>query len=689
MTKPLCSNAEGRTKHVAARAAMAVLLSLSMMPAAALAVGVDDSGASALAQEEAQDEATYVLMNIPYDDFYKAEIKNDVKVDGFTSATKTKTRTGTLSGGSYHADDSGESILGVTYAVKLGEGVTLEDVAKLGGKKITDADKLEITTTNRGQTSTTTYEGKDAIYEAPSYSYYVLSEAPTSYKELTIANGVASFGAVSSAFKSVSAKAPTLSTESNYGDYQLTFGDDLKTAMFGESGEGTVYAVTINTTDGTGYGLRHLENIWRVTNLAWSCGFTSSVHGCPTSSAHYESMMGKTINSVTYYTSAGVFKISVGNIYVPVKFADMDASVETVQKGVQSAAVELPELPTGYTASYSIEGWNAAVAIKDGKLTIPSNQANGSYTLVVSDSSGKYASFSASFEIKANAAVELNSAKGTLATLDGSDVSAYASAITSVTIDGKEYSASGRGAVAIFNADGTIIAGSDPIAAMKNGESVAMTIKATGYNDLTVTYTKTFTDVVAGSWYVSGINYVADKGIMTGYGNSLLFGVNKPLTRAELAVIMWRIAGQQPENYDCSKAVNETELKDIADGQFYTDAANWAVKNGVFNGYVNASGERVFDPNGAVSLDQLLTVLGNYAAEPYEVDAAKLSALDKYADASSVRSWAKQAVAWGTEVGLVSGCDLGGTYEIRSSENMSRERIAVVLMNAFENGILE
>lgn len=35
--------------------------------------------------------SNYVLVNIPYADFYKADIRNDVEVDVFTSATKSKT----------------------------------------------------------------------------------------------------------------------------------------------------------------------------------------------------------------------------------------------------------------------------------------------------------------------------------------------------------------------------------------------------------------------------------------------------------------------------------------------------------------------------------------------------------------------------------------------------------------------
>ena len=67
-----------------------------------------------------------------------------------------------------------------------------------------------------------------------------------------------------------------------------------------------IYGVTVNTTDGTNYGLRHLENIWRGSMLSWGTGYTTEVHGCPVSSAHYKSIMGKTIDSVTYYTDKGM-----------------------------------------------------------------------------------------------------------------------------------------------------------------------------------------------------------------------------------------------------------------------------------------------------------------------------------------------------------------------------------------------
>ena len=104
-----------------------------------------------------------MLMNIPYDDFYKAELKNnDVKVDAFTSATLNKSRTaGMMNGNSaYHVDPNGTDVTGVTFPVKVSDLSLLKDQ-----KQVTDSDSVTITVTNRGQTSSNTYTGKDSLIE--------------------------------------------------------------------------------------------------------------------------------------------------------------------------------------------------------------------------------------------------------------------------------------------------------------------------------------------------------------------------------------------------------------------------------------------------------------------------------------------------------------------------------------------
>lgn len=119
---------------------------------------------------------SYVLMNIPYGEFYKAELnENAAAVDAVSSATKNKTRIGTLAGGSYHVNPDGSDITGVTYPVR----VKTSDLSGL--KKVTDSDSVSITVNKKGKDETSTYTGKEALFESASYSYYALSSTPSYY----------------------------------------------------------------------------------------------------------------------------------------------------------------------------------------------------------------------------------------------------------------------------------------------------------------------------------------------------------------------------------------------------------------------------------------------------------------------------------------------------------------------------
>jgi hypothetical protein len=290
---------------------------------------------------KAEDKEVYVLMNIPYDEFYEEEINNSVEVDAMSSATKSKTRTLRLSNGSYHVDDTGESIDGVTFAVKADES----DLAKLveqGAVIVTDENTLSITTTNRGKTSTTEFQGKDALYEAPDYSYYVLSEAPSFYKELRVdEQGNVSFSAIQGDYATLATLTAgtdisyDFTDNSSYGDYQLNFdtqeGAAVLAGYFNYETD-KIYGVVIRTAEGSEYALRHVENIWTGTKLAWSTGNTTVVHGCQLSFAHYEGMVGQTITEVTYLTEKGKVVINGLNLAVTGKENSEPMTAEQEEK---------------------------------------------------------------------------------------------------------------------------------------------------------------------------------------------------------------------------------------------------------------------------------------------------------------------------------------------------------------------
>lgn len=412
------------------------------------------------ADETNKEQDIYVLMNIPYADFYKAELnKNDVKVDVTTSATKAKTRS-TLANGSYHADNTGEHISGITYPVKIKAGTDLSNLTK-----ITDASKVSITVNMKGKEITTEYKGKDALFESADYSYYVLSTAPAYYKELTVnEDGTYSFGKTTATEKTVEGAAiEKFKTSSNYGDYQLNLNFDKVADSDQISGNTKVLAAVITTTDGTQYGLRHVENIWKGTEFAWGTGFTTQSHGCPISGEHYASMMGKKIDAVTYYTENGVVKYDIDDTYVPYKFDTSAFKVENADVTSGSAKVTVPTLPEAYDAEYAAEGLTN-VSVENGTLKYNATGVKpGQYTLNVTDKSSKYAPFSTSFTLTTdNVVAAYNNDVKAPALVAAKDVQAddfanFVKNIQKVSVNGKEYAASGKGVVKLINADGTLV----------------------------------------------------------------------------------------------------------------------------------------------------------------------------------------------------------------------------------------
>ena len=458
-------------------------------------------------------KSQYVLMNIPYDEFYKADLNNNpVAVDATTSATKQKTRN-TLAAGSYHADSEGDHINGVTFPVKVTDD--FYDNNK-GYTQITDDSKVDITTNIKGKVSTTTYEGKKALFESADYSYYVLSEVPSYYKTATVGTDKKlSFGAVNGTKTQIASDKVTtkFKTKTKYGDYQLNL-DGIKDAM-GFEDDDVVYGVIVSTDDNTDYAMRHVENIWKTEELAWSVGIVTDSHGCTLSSNHYKSMVGKTIKNVTYYTSKGIFTLPVNyKVLEHAKEAAVEAENAAVSAGQTNLAVALPaDFNSAYAVTdakgnevngFNVTEENLASAVstyaasytqtKKLVITYPMNAENTEYTLTVSDNSNKYAPITTTFELyadKISAAYNNDATAPKLVVADGASPAQFADfigKIKSVNVNGKDYPATGKGAVKLIKKDGTIDTTQAPFA---EDSSFEIKVSATGYKDvLSFTYEK-------------------------------------------------------------------------------------------------------------------------------------------------------------------------------------------------------
>ena len=434
------------------------------------------------------EDGQIVLMNIPYEAFYRSELKNnDVKVDAFTSATLNKSRTkGMMNGNAaYHTDAAGKNLAGITFPVKVTDASVLNNNADKY-KQVTDSTSVTIAVTNRGQTSENTYTGKDALIEAADYSYYVLAAdaAPAYYKELTVdADGNISFGTVQGMSAQTVSIGSTFQTDTKYGDYELDLNDEALAGVIDTAAD-SIYGAVINTTDGTTYALRHLENIWRGGHLAWSTGFTTTVHGGPVSSAHYVSMMGKTISSVTYYTNKGIINFDIEDTYVPVT-TGVAATAVNVKTTDTAVKVEFAgDLPADFSKEYAVDGVKAE-ATEDGVKV--ADLTPGTHTLTISDANGKYVSISTTFTATTDVMpASYDEYEGKLvaaADITAEQFAAYTKAVSKVKIGEKEYAASGRGSVKVVQEDGSLDYSKTEV---KDGDTV--TVSASGYADFSFVY---------------------------------------------------------------------------------------------------------------------------------------------------------------------------------------------------------
>ena len=447
----------------------------------------------------------YVLMNVPYADFYAAE-KNNAGTDIVTSATRQKTRS-SLASGSYHVKSDGTDISGVTFAVKVGEG----DIDWSKFTRVTDDSSVTITTSIKGKVSTTTYRGKDALFESADYSYYVLpaGEVPTNYKELTSdSEGNLRFSAVEGkeATKLENVKAD-FKTSSKYGDYEIDFKNLREQMVDADGNQATVYGAVVNAADADGntegYGMRTVENIWKGKEIAWSCGLVNESHGSPLSSQYYKSMMGKTIKNVTFYTSTGTYTVDMKQ-YVPVKDADAAIKAEDASlDGANATVMADVTLPEGFDAAYQIDGKDVEPLASNARSSVSvtfdaSALKPGSHTLTAIDKKGKFADISTSFTATTSKLVASFDAANLklIAANDATDedLANYLAKISKVTVNGTEYSAQGRGAVKIFNADGSLnlaAANQDKSLVFNANGDYQIEVEATGYTtNLRFTYTK-------------------------------------------------------------------------------------------------------------------------------------------------------------------------------------------------------
>lgn len=115
-----------------------------------------------------------------------------------------------------------------------------------------------------------------------------------------------------------------------------------------------------------------------------------------------------------------------------------------------------------------------------------------------------------------------------------------------------------------------------------------------------------FLDVPLDAWYADAVDWAAEHGIVEGYSDTA-FGPNDPITREQMAAILYRYA--QYKGYDVSAKADLNKFTDADEISNYAlEALQWANAEGLING----KGDGVLDPRGQASRAEAAAILTRF-----------------------------------------------------------------------------
>ncbi len=233
-----------------------------------------------------------------------------------------------------------------------------------------------------------------------------------------------------------------------------------------------------------------------------------------------------------------------------------------------------------------------------------------------------------------------------------------------------------------------------------------------------------FTDLNSGKWYYDSVSYVVSKGLYNGL-TTTQFGPNASMNRAMFVTVLGRMAGVSPDSW-CAASINGSgvnfrsgpgtgygtlgsfsygdtvtitgrsgdwyavrsgskngyvkssyvtpkykNFSDVSYGQYYTGYVIWAYEKG----YVSGTGSTTFSPTSAITREQICKILAGYASgNGYSIEATQSAV--SFSDASSIHSWAADAVKTMQLGGIVNGYTDGS---FKPTNSATRAEVARML----------
>ena len=317
-----------------------------------------------------------------------------------------------------------------------------------------------------------------------------------------------------------------------------------------------------------------------------------------------------------------------------------DGSTTTTVTKSDGTVIETTKRPDGSSVSVETK--------PDGTVTTTRKEANGATSTTVTTSGKTTAQVNIPADVVSSAVSQKQPVSLPLPALSASSNTEKAPAVT-VGLSGKKNVAveipvanADYGTVAMLQkADGSLVLlrGTLP---SDNGVTVSL---SDGDTVKLVNNARSFSDIPNGHWSSDSIDFVTSRELFNGTSDTA-FSPSSNMTRGMLWTVLARMDG-----------VNTN-----SGSTWYEAGRAWAMASGI------SDGTNVDAPH---TREQLVTMLWRYAGSPtvnYD--------LSRYSDSHSVSDWAKTAMAWAVEQGLIQG---SGNNLLTPDALATREQVATIL----------
>lgn len=176
-----------------------------------------------------------------------------------------------------------------------------------------------------------------------------------------------------------------------------------------------------------------------------------------------------------------------------------------------------------------------------------------------------------------------------------------------------------------------------------------------------------FTDVSRSDWYYEFVDLVTSKGYFNGVADKT-FAPAENMTRAMFVTVLFRFDGAKGDR-------SQSAFTDVAPGEWYTDAINWAAANRIVDGV----GDGKFAPNDPITRAQMCAMIERYLTlykKAWKVTLPETGSVSVMVDENAIPAYALAAVKQCQRHGLVNGFE-DGTF--RPNELSTRAQVAAVI----------